>query len=193
MHLRKAQQFYTELRTSTQMAKDNENIASIAFDFEQNFPLPHIPAGEIFYLHQIWLHVFGIHDCGENNAAMYCWPETVARKGSNEVSCLHHYLNGLNPGIERLNLFSDSCGGQNKNSTVIQYLCILSYDVVTLDIFGIFFRCEGTHSCHVTEISPRQRQRKGKWKEYTRQGSGWILYVQQGSESLTKLSKFNNH
>ena len=126
LHLRKAQQFYTELRTSTRMAKDNENIASIAFDFEQNFPLPHIPAGEIFYLRQIWLHVFGIHDCGENNAAMYCWPETVARKGSNEVvSCLHHYLNGLNPGIERLNLLSDSCGGQNKNSTVIQYLYTL--------------------------------------------------------------------
>jgi hypothetical protein len=45
-----AQQFYADLRASTQMAQDNPNIATIAFDFEQNFPLPHIPTGEIFYL-----------------------------------------------------------------------------------------------------------------------------------------------
>ena len=122
LHLRQAQQFYTELSTSTQMARGNDNIASICFDFEQNFPLPHIPTGEVFYLRQVWLYIFGIHDCGSNRGTMYCWPESIARKGSNEVvSCLDSYLNTLN-GVERLNLFSDSCDGQNKNLTMIQYL-----------------------------------------------------------------------
>lgn len=125
LHLRQAQQFYTELRTSTQMARDHDDIASISFDFEQNFPLPHIPTGEVFYLRQVWLYVFGVHDCGDNTAAMFCWPENLAHKGANEVvSCLHSYLNTLR-GVKRLNLFSDSCGGQNKNSTVIQYLYTL--------------------------------------------------------------------
>jgi hypothetical protein len=44
VHLCMAQQFYTELHTSTQMAKDTTNIA---LDFEQKFTLPHIPTGEI--------------------------------------------------------------------------------------------------------------------------------------------------
>jgi hypothetical protein len=44
VHMCMAQQFYTELHTSTQMAKDTTNIA---LDFEQKFTLPHIPTGEI--------------------------------------------------------------------------------------------------------------------------------------------------
>ena len=59
--MRQAQHFNAELRTSTEMAKQNGNIACFSFDFEQNFPLPHIPIDEIFYLRQIWLYVFGIH------------------------------------------------------------------------------------------------------------------------------------
>ena len=107
------------------MAKQNGNIACFSFDFEQNFPLPHIPTGEIFYLRQIWLYVFGIHDCGNNTSAMYCWPESLAHKGSNEVvSCLDNYFRSrsLPAEVDTLYLFSDSCSGQNKNSTVIQYL-----------------------------------------------------------------------
>ena len=92
------------------MAKDSEDIAAISFDFEQNFPLPHIPTGEVFYLRQVWLYVFGVHDCGKNSATMYCWPENVAHKGSNEVvSCLDSFLcTGSLNGVKRLNLFSDS-------------------------------------------------------------------------------------
>ena len=77
------------------------------------------------YLRQIWLYVFGIHDCGNNTRAMYCWPESLARKGSNEVvSCLDNYFwsHSLPAEVDTLYLFSDSCSGQNKNSTVIQYL-----------------------------------------------------------------------
>ena len=70
------------------MAKDATDIAIISFNFKQNFPLPHKPTGEIFYLRQVWLYVFGIHDCGSNAAMMYCWPESIARKGSNEVVCV---------------------------------------------------------------------------------------------------------
>lgn len=125
LHLRQAQQFYAELCTCAQMASDDEDIVLLSFDFEQNFPLPHIPTGEVFYLGQVWLYVSGVHNCGDNSATMYCWPKNVAHKGSNEVvSCLNRYLNGL-IGVKWLNLFSDSYGGQNKNSTVIQYLYTL--------------------------------------------------------------------
>ena len=106
------------------MAKQNGNIARFAFDFQQNFPLPHIPTSDIFYLHQIWVYVFGIHDCGANTSSMYCWPESIAHKGSNDVvSCLDHYFNSYDlTEVDTLYLFSDLCGGQNKNSTVIHYL-----------------------------------------------------------------------
>ena len=44
-------------------------------------------------MRQLWLYVFGVHECGSNRAVMYSWPEFIAGKGSNEVvSCLDNCL-----------------------------------------------------------------------------------------------------
>ena len=42
-HLRRAENFYTSLRTNTRLAKSTDHIATVTFDFQQNLPLPHIP------------------------------------------------------------------------------------------------------------------------------------------------------
>ena len=89
-----------KLRTSTQVcepsthpAKLNAHIATVTFDFQQNLPLPHISVGDVFYMRQLWLYVFGVHECGSNRAVMYSWPEFIAGKGGNEVvSCLDNCL-----------------------------------------------------------------------------------------------------
>lgn len=54
---------------------------------------------------------------------MYCWDETLAKRGSNEVaSCLLHYFDTyLANEVETLYLFSDGCGGQNKNYTIMWF------------------------------------------------------------------------
>ena len=70
---------------STHLAKLNAHIATVTFDFQQNLPLPHIPVGDVFYMRQLWLYVFGVHECGSNRAVTYSWPEFIAGKGSNEV------------------------------------------------------------------------------------------------------------
>ena len=54
---------------------------------------------------------------------MYCWPETLAKRGSDEVvSCLHHFLSRVPASVTTLFLYSDGCPGQNKNSNVLHYL-----------------------------------------------------------------------
>ena len=72
------------------MAKKNDHVCTVTFDFQQNLPLPHLPVGDLFYMHQLWVYVFGVHSCGDNNVAMYCWPETLAKRGSDEVMGHHH-------------------------------------------------------------------------------------------------------
>ena len=72
------------------MAKINKHISTFAFDFQQNLPLPHLPVGDLFYMHQLWLYVFAVHCCSNNEVTMFCWPEIIAKHGSDEViSCLH--------------------------------------------------------------------------------------------------------
>ena len=122
-HIHSAEHFYSSLRSDTKIAKDNNHVCTITFDFQQNLPLPHIPVGDIFYMHQLWVYVFGIHSCGSNDVAMYCWPETTAKRGSDEViSCLYHFLCQLPSCVTTLRLYSDGCGGQNKNANVMSFL-----------------------------------------------------------------------
>ena len=122
-HLHKAERFYSSLRAHTQLAKENLHVAVISFDFQQNLPLPSIPVGEVFYMHQIWVYVFGVHNCGKNSASMYTWPEMIAGRGSDEViSCLNHYFETLPSEVTTLYLYSDGCGGQNKNLNVMHFL-----------------------------------------------------------------------
>ena len=86
-----------KLRTSTQVCEPSTHLAklnaTVTFDFQQNLPLPHISVGDVFYVRQLWLYVFGVHECGFNRAVMYSWPEFIAGKGGNEVvSCLDNCL-----------------------------------------------------------------------------------------------------
>lgn len=75
---------------------------------------------------------FGVHDCASNEATMYCWPEHEAKRGSDEVaSCLLHTIENLPDKIDTLLLYSDACGGQNRNAYVMAFL----YSLVRLGKF----------------------------------------------------------
>jgi hypothetical protein len=65
----------------------------ILFDFMQNLPLPHIRNNAVFFAYQLWYYVFGIHNLANDDATMYIYNDSVARKGQNEVtSFLLHFL-----------------------------------------------------------------------------------------------------
>ena len=79
IHLHASQEFYTELSGCTELARQNPNIACVTFDFQRTHLYPiYIPTGDIFYLRQLWVHVFGIHDCSCSDASMYVWLENVS-------------------------------------------------------------------------------------------------------------------
>ena len=134
LHHRKAEIFYESLRQCTKLAVENENVATICFDFQKNMPLPKLSVNEIYYMRQLWLFNFGVHNCKDKSASMYCWDEPTAKRGANEVvSCLHHYFTQLPEVVDTLYLFPDGCGGQNKNSIVMCFL----YSLVKLGRFRL--------------------------------------------------------
>ena len=69
--------------------------------------------------------MFSVHSYSDNQVRMYCWPESLAKRGSDEVVfCLHHFLPSVPEGIITLFLFFDGCPGQ-KNGNVMHYLYTL--------------------------------------------------------------------
>lgn len=93
-------------------------------DFMQNLPLPHIPVQEVFYYRQLWVNVFNIHNISAGNSMYYVYHEGQAKKGPDKV-CTMLVQNELPPQVRHLHLFSDACGGQNRNHTLLRFLCAL--------------------------------------------------------------------
>ncbi|PSN57266.1 hypothetical protein C0J52_02553 [Blattella germanica] len=94
---------------------------------KKNLVLPKIPDQAIYYSRQLYMYNFTIclgtsHDHQtKDNTFMYVWLEFCRPKGSNEIaSAVYDRLKKLDlSGITKLKLVADSCGGQNKNSTII--------------------------------------------------------------------------
>lgn len=127
VHKRRAKKFYTKLKEVQSLCKERPEVMGLAFDYMQNMPLPHIPVQEIFYLRQLWVYAFQIHNLKDNTGHFYSYHEGEALKGSNEVcTFLYDYiLNHIPSEITELHLFSDGCAGQNRNQTMVRFLLAL--------------------------------------------------------------------
>lgn len=124
LHKSKAKVFYSKLLVKGKLAVEREDTECLCFDFKQNMPFPHIATGDVFYIRQLWLFVFGIHSSKTGKCRLYTWPETQAKRGVNEVvSSLNDYITKyVDEKIRNLYIFTDGCRGQNHNNTMVQYL-----------------------------------------------------------------------
>lgn len=65
--------------------KDDCTVDIITVDFMQNVFLSQIPVQETFYLHQLTVSNFNIHDVKTGKAVFYLYHEGMGRKSPNEV------------------------------------------------------------------------------------------------------------
>ena len=102
----------------------NEDRFALAMDLQQTLATPRLATNVAFYKRKMWTYDFCVHDLTSKiTPALYVWNETVAKRGSCEIgSCLIHYIETVIPEyVKHLVIFSDNCGGQNKNLN----LCLL--------------------------------------------------------------------
>lgn len=123
------------------MNKDIENSKSdpetevLTFDLEKTLPMPRIPTNIVFYLRQLWLYNAGIYSGKHNKSFCFVWVEGEAGRGAQEVgSCLRkHILSDQFPTVKNLILWSDSCGGQNRNIKIVLMMKAILEEHPTLE------------------------------------------------------------
>ena len=80
----------------------------------------------------MWTYNLGIHDCSNEKGFMCMWPESIASRGSQEIaSCLLKHFCSARSQASHLIVFSDACGGQNRN---INMACFWLYIVSNPDL-----------------------------------------------------------
>ena len=124
VHKRRAQKFYQEMKALKENTDDSTVVLS--FDYLQNLPLPNIPVYEIFYMRQLWVFIFCIHNINKEQSSTYAMKDTGESLPTNLHFFFYYMTNELPPTVKNLILFSDSCGGQNKNHTLIRFFRNLS-------------------------------------------------------------------
>ena len=124
-HLSEADEARNLLNTNRKQAVEDVDLEVLCFDMEKTLPLPRIPTNVVFYKRQLWLYNLGIHTAKKNKGHCYLWLEGEAGRGAQEVSsCLYkHIMEDQDMhSCKYLILWSDSCGGQNRNVKVVLML-----------------------------------------------------------------------
>lgn len=127
VHKNRAKKFYNKFNEVSEICKNRRDVMAITFDYMQNLLLPFMPVQEMFYLRKLWFYVFNIHDIGKNRSVFYTYTEGTAKRGPNEVcSFLNNFFNTIPDEVKELHVFSDACGGQNRNHTVTRMLLAMT-------------------------------------------------------------------
>lgn len=131
LHIKQAEYCYTDLKTKSNLLKDNPQIEVISFDFQQNLPLPVSSSGEVFYKIQLWFYNFCIHVSSSKKSYLYVYDETLGGKGQNEAPSLlyHFFINYLRSEVTEIRIFSDNCASKNKNYTLVNFFFL--YKVIS--------------------------------------------------------------
>lgn len=118
-HLLAADMAYKEKQCDKNIAMTNNKIKCLTFDLQQCLPTPALQSSVAFYKRQLWTFNLTIHDNATGMSTHHMWHEGISGRGANQIaSCLFAYLREQPEEISEVILYSDTCGGQNKNTHV---------------------------------------------------------------------------
>ncbi|CAG9827127.1 unnamed protein product [Diabrotica balteata] len=121
IHKTRAKQFFKSMK------EESADSVTYCFDLQQVQNLPKAPITEALYSQQLAFYAFCVIDILTKTPVFYTWLEHEALRGMVEISfALTDFLKktDFDPDIKHLRLFSDGCGGQNKNSHMVHALTL---------------------------------------------------------------------
>lgn len=141
VHIRRRKKFYSQLESEKK--KPDNHVLALTFDYMKTISLPKIPVQELYYMRQLSLNLFCIHNIKKNTSSIYLYHEGNGRKGPNEgCTFLREYLKSLPEEYTELHLYCDNCAGQNKNQALSRF-CLYLTDYKVFKKIEQFFPVPG--------------------------------------------------
>jgi hypothetical protein len=78
--------------------------------------VPCSQVSQVYYKRKWCCYNLSVYSLKDGNASCFLWNETEGKRWSYEIAtCVQLYLKSLSSQISHVCLYSDSCGGQNRN------------------------------------------------------------------------------
>ena len=108
-----------EKERDKQLAKANTNIYAATFDLQAVLYTPCSMVSLMYYMRKFCCYNFTVFSLANMTGTCYLWTEVEGKRGSCEVAtCLNLHLLSLPPTKTHMILYSDACGGQNRNQVI---------------------------------------------------------------------------
>lgn len=160
----------------------------LVFDLQKILETPKLTTQCFYFKRQLSTYNLCIHDDTHNRSYMYIWHEAIASKGPQEVtSCLIYHLQHFLPEeCREVDLYSDSCGGQNRNiKTTVMLSHFLENNEKLRSITQHFFRTGHSYNVCDRKFAIIEKKKKGVQIDVP---EDWVRLIQNAKE---KEPKFN--
>ncbi|CAG5053635.1 unnamed protein product [Parnassius apollo] len=124
-HIERKRACYAEKAKDKERAEKEPNFLSATFDLQAILQNPSTEVGLLYYTRKLTVYNLTLYESAlPNEAYCFVWTEVHGKKGSSEVgTILAHYLTNCIPeNVTEVSLFSDTCGGQNRNQFIAALL-----------------------------------------------------------------------
>lgn len=127
-HLRRRDESNEEKRKDKERTESDKTFLSATFDLQSVLRIPSSDVSQMYYAMKLCAYNLTIYTAAPpNDAYCFAWTELNGQRGSCEIgTALLHWIKEIPKNVTEISLFSDTCGGQNRN----QYVAALFLFVV---------------------------------------------------------------
>lgn len=122
-HIKRKEEANASKEEDKKRANNDKTFVSASFDLQKVLQIPVSDAGPVYYSRKLCVYNLTVYEAAlPNKAFCFAWNECNGKRGSCEIgSCILQWFQTLPESVKEVSLFSDSCGGQNRN----QYIAAL--------------------------------------------------------------------
>ncbi|KAJ8684492.1 hypothetical protein QAD02_020284 [Eretmocerus hayati] len=135
------------MNESAILAKTDQSVYVMHMDLQKVLTTPRSEIGTMYYMSKISVWNFTIYEFSTSKGYCFVWNEATGNRGSNEVaSYLFDHLRDVKEReAKSVHIYSDNCGGQNRNKNVFATEIRASIEF-NLDIYHRFLEVGHTQA-----------------------------------------------